>query len=54
MCQAGAGFEFYPVKTYRNLRLHAVYWNRNGNMNCVLAGLDWKLDIYKTGSDKRK
>lgn len=54
VCQAGAGFEFYPVKKYRNLRLHAVYWNRNGNMNCVQAGLSWQLDIFRSESRGKK
>lgn len=43
---AGGGFEFFPVKTYRNLRLHCVAWNDSGVFHS-LTGFSWQLDILK-------
>ena len=45
--QAGAGCEFFPFKDYKFIRLHCVYFNRGGDVNCVLAGISCSLDIYK-------
>lgn len=43
---AGGGFEFFPVKTYRNLRLHCIAWNDSGVFHS-LTGFSWQLDILK-------
>ena len=43
--QAGAGFEFFPIRGSETLRLHLVYYNRDGRLNCVLAGLGLNLDL---------
>lgn len=43
--QAGAGMEFYPVPRSEILRLHLVYYNRDGQFNCVLAGVSLSLDL---------
>lgn len=45
--QAGAGCEFYPFKDYPFIRLHCVYFNRGGDVNCILAGMSCALDIFK-------
>lgn len=43
---AGGGFEFFPIKTYRNLRLHCIGWVEDGIFKS-LTGFSWQLDIYK-------
>lgn len=43
--QAGAGLQFYPVKNSHLLRLHFFYYNRGGQLNCVMAGLGLDLDL---------
>lgn len=43
--QAGGGFEFFPAKTFKGLRLHCLYYNSGGSLNCVLAGMSLSLDI---------
>lgn len=45
--KAGLGVELYPVKTYRNLRLHCFYYNVNGEKNCCSVGFAWMLSILK-------
>lgn len=40
----GGGFEFYPIKNYRKLRLHCIGWNDRGVFNS-LTGFSWQLDI---------
>ena len=42
----GGGFEFFPIKTYRNLRLHCVGWGDSGVFHS-LTGFSWQLDIFK-------
>ncbi len=44
--QAGGGFEFFPFKSYRLLRLHCVYFNRNGSTHFFLAGLSCQVDFH--------
>lgn len=43
--QAGGGLEFFPIRGSETLRLHLVYFNRDGALNCVLAGLGLNLDL---------
>lgn len=43
---AGGGFEFFPIKTYRNLRLHCIAWGDRGVLH-TLTGFAWQLDILK-------
>lgn len=43
--QAGGGFEFYPAKQFKGVRLHCLYYNRNGSLNCAMLGLSLSLDI---------
>ena len=43
---AGGGFEFFPVKTYRNLRLHCIAWGDRGVFYSQ-TGFSWQLDILK-------
>lgn len=43
--QAGGGFEFYPAKDFKGLRLYCAYFNQNGSTNNALAGLSVSLDI---------
>lgn len=43
--QAGGGFEFFPARNYKGLRLHCIYYNQNGNLNCALVGMSLTLDI---------
>lgn len=40
----GGGCEFFPIKTYRNLRLHCFGWGDSGVFNSV-TGFSWQLDI---------
>lgn len=48
----GAGFEYFPLKENRNIRLHAA-WAYNEYMygNTINIGLTWKMDM--TGSIKK-
>ena len=43
--QAGCGLEFFPVPHSEMVRLHLVYFNRDGALNCVLAGVGLNLDL---------
>lgn len=43
--QAGCGFEFFPIKQYKGFRLHCVYYNQNGSINCAMVGMSMSLDI---------
>lgn len=43
--QAGGGFEFYPARQFKGLRLHCLYYNQNGSLNCAMFGLAFSLDI---------
>lgn len=43
--QAGGGVELFPVRSSEILRLHCIYYNRDGNLNCVMAGLSLGLDL---------
>lgn len=39
------GLEFFPIRGSETLRLHLVYFNREGALNCVFAGLGLNLDL---------
>jgi hypothetical protein len=46
----GAGVEFFPVKSYKNLRVHALWASNNqDNPNYINVGLTWKLDLTGAG-----
>lgn len=62
IAQVGAGVEFFPIKHYNDLRIHAAYgysFGKNGNIesdlqdDChfVSVGLLWKMDIVKLAKD---
>ncbi len=41
----GAGFEYYPLKENRNLRLHAAWAGNNYGDNYLNIGLKWHFDL---------
>ncbi len=41
----GAGFEFFPLKDCRDIRLHAAWSGNNFGDNYISLGLKWRLDI---------
>ena len=44
----GAGLEFYPVKNYKDLRLHAAWSSNNEtNLHAVTVGLTWKMNLTR-------
>lgn len=43
--KAGGGFEFYPSKKYRGIRLMCLYYNMNGSTNVFQTGFVWTLNI---------
>lgn len=44
----GAGFEFFPLKEDRDVRIHAAWMSNNWGMNILDIGLTWKFDITGT------
>ncbi len=41
----GAGVEFFPIKDYKDLRLHAAWAANNIGENSLNIGLKWRIDI---------
>ncbi len=41
----GAGFEYYPLKENKNLRLHAAWSANNLGDNYATIGLKWRFDL---------
>ena len=62
MVRAGAGLEFYPLKKYKNLRLHLDYCYTDGDcpstnvlkpeQTIVEAGLTWYMNLLNIKSKK--
>jgi len=47
----GAGVEFFPLKEYKDIRIHAV-WSSDTNLggaHMIEVGLKWRLDLTKAG-----
>ena len=47
----GAGAEFFPLKEYKDLRIHAI-WASNSHItqgHYINIGLTWKLDLTQAG-----
>ncbi len=41
----GAGFEFFPLKDCKDIRLHAAWSGNNFGENYINIGMKWRLDI---------
>ncbi len=41
----GAGIEFYPIKEYDKLRVHAAWTGTNAGDNWLNIGLKWRFDL---------
>ncbi len=51
---AGAGVEFFPLKSRENLRLHAAYYRDNSfHRNNFDLGITWRVDIIKDRKVKK-
>ena len=47
----GAGAEFFPFKSYRDIRIHAI-WASDSHLtagHCMNIGLTWKMDLTGAG-----
>ena len=47
----GVGAEFFPVKSYKDIRIHAM-WASNSHLTCghyLNIGLTWKLNLTQAG-----
>ena len=45
MFKFGGGVEVYPIKDYRGLRIHCLYY-KSGSVPAFMAGVTWKVYIF--------